>query len=227
MATADQAQLRGVVDAVVSRAGYDLEEISVVAAGRRRLVRVVIDSDHGVDLDDAAEVSRNISAELDEIDEVDGDLAAMGNAAYTLEVTSPGIGRPLTLPRHFRRARGRLLAITATDGGSLAGRILRAGDTEVDLLVGRSGLDHRRVAYADIARARVEVEFSAPSAQVLALLDAETAQKFASDEGPGDLTDDDLTDDDPIDDDPIGDAADNSGTNADESDDEDQDEDER
>ena len=100
--------LRAVIEPVVAAAGFDLEEITVVPAGRRRLVRVVIDSDAGVDLDAAAEVSAALSVRLDEgvADEV------FGEAAYTLEVTSPGIGRPLTLPRHFRRATGRIVSIT-------------------------------------------------------------------------------------------------------------------
>ncbi len=178
MASADQARLREVVDAVVSGAGYDLEELTVVAAGRRRLLRVVIDSDAGVDLDDAAAVSRDISAELDALEEA-GD--PMGAAAYTLEVTSPGIGRPLTLPRHFRRARGRLLSITRNDGTAMLGRVVGAGEQAVELLVGKSGLDARTLDYDDIAKARVEVEFSAPTAQVLALLGEETAQKFQHD----------------------------------------------
>ena len=73
---------------------------------------MVIDSDAGVDLDAAAEVSTALSARLDEgvADEV------FGEAAYTLEVTSPGIGRPLTLPRHFRRATGRIVSITQSTG---------------------------------------------------------------------------------------------------------------
>ncbi len=175
MAPADQVLLRQKVDALVSGAGYDLEELTVVAAGRRRLLRVVIDSDHGVDLDDAAAVSRDISAELDAMADA-GD--PMGDAAYTLEVTSPGIGRPLTLPRHFRRARGRLLAITTADGKTLVGRVVRAGAAGVDLLIGKSGLEPSTLAYPDIAKARVEVEFGAPPAAVLALLGAETAQKF-------------------------------------------------
>jgi ribosome maturation factor RimP len=183
----DQARLHEVVDSVVSGAGYDLEELTVVAAGRRRMLRVVIDSDAGVDLDDAATVSRDISAELDAF----GDSSdPMGAAAYTLEVTSPGIGRPLTLPRHFRRARGRLLSITRTDGSVLIGRVVRAGDSTVDLLVGTSGLDPYSLDYAAIARAKVEVEFSAPSARVLALLGAETSQKFQQD-GPVDMDDED------------------------------------
>ncbi|SDP41996.1 ribosome maturation factor RimP [Nakamurella panacisegetis] len=191
MASADQAKLREVVDAVAAKAGYDVEEMTVVAAGRRRLLRVVIDSDSGVDLDDAAGVSRDISARLDELDAAD----PMGAMAYTLEVTSPGIGRPLTLPRHFRRARGRLLALTRTDGTSMTARVLRAGDTELELLTGRSGLEPLTLSYGTIAKARVEVEFSAPSVAVLARLGPETAEKFSqadveADEGLDDELDD-------------------------------------
>lgn len=174
----DSAQLRKVIEAVVVAAGYDLEDLTVVAAGRRRLLKVVLDSDDGVDLDEAAQVSRDISERLDALDADD----PMGAAAYTLEVTSPGIGRPLTLPRHFRRAQGRLLAITATDGSALLGRVLDAQDDGVDLLAGSSGIEQRRLSYAEIAKARVEVEFSAPSAQVLAVLGARTAQKFQQEE---------------------------------------------
>ncbi len=177
MASADQARLRAVVDDVVSRAGYDLEDLTVVAAGRRRLLRVVIDSDGGVDLDDAAAVSRDISAELDALEATD----PMGQAAYTLEVTSPGIGRALSLPRHFRRARGRMLAVTTTDGRSLTGRVRTALATEVELLTGSSGTEPLTLRYDSIAKARVEVEFSSPSAQVLAALDPETAEKLQGD----------------------------------------------
>ena len=203
MASADQAKLREVVDAVAAAAGYDVEEMTVVAAGRRRLLRVVIDSDSGVDLDDAAGVSRDISARLDELDrasEATGDVAGadpMGAAAYTLEVTSPGIGRPLTLPRHFRRARGRLLAITGVDGKSLTARVLRAGETEVDLLTGRSGVEPLTLGYGAIAKARVEVEFSAPSAAVLALLGPETAGKFDRADVEADEIDEDEAGDEP------------------------------
>ncbi len=166
--------VREVVDEIVTAAGYDLEELTVVAAGRRRMLRVVIDSDDGVDLDDAAEVSRAISERLDALEAQD----PMGQAAYTLEVTSPGIGRPLTLPRHFRRARGRLLAVTPTQGSPFLGRVLLAEDDKVQLLTGPSGVEPRLIGYPDIARAKVEVEFNPPSAQVLALLDAETAATF-------------------------------------------------
>lgn len=174
----DQSRLREVVEAVVTAAGYDLEDLTVVAAGRRRLLKVVLDSDDGVDLDEAAQVSRDISERLDALEAAD----PMGVAAYTLEVTSPGIGRPLTLPRHFRRARGRLLAITTTDGSAVLGRVLAAQDDGVDLLVGSAGIDPRRLSYDEIDKARVEVEFNTPSAQVLALLGEQTAQKFSNSE---------------------------------------------
>ena len=90
----------------------DLESIRVTAAGRRRLLRVVVDSDHGVSLDDAAAVSRQLSAALDSV-------AVMGDFPYTLEVSSPGVDRPLTDPRHWRRAAGRLVQVTAADAGAL------------------------------------------------------------------------------------------------------------
>lgn len=241
MASAAQARLRAVVDEVVSRAGYDLEDLTVVAAGRRRLLRVVIDSDGGVDLDDAAAVSRDISAELDALEATD----PMGQAAYTLEVSSPGIGRPISLPRHFRRARGRLLAITTTEGRSLTGRIRTALDTEVELLTGRSGTQSLTVRYDDIAKARVEVEFSAPSPQVLAALDPETAEKLQGDgaaevdaaldadpDGPSaephddtDDTDDTGLDDDTEPDDTEPDDTDDDDTNTGPDDDTDDDED--
>jgi ribosome maturation factor RimP len=176
--TPDQSPLREVVEAVVTAAGYDLEDLTVVAAGRRRLLKVILDSDDGVDLDEAAQVSRDISERLDALEAAD----PMGAAAYTLEVTSPGIGRPLTMPRHFRRAVGRMLAIITTDGSTVLGRVLAAQDDGVDLLVGKAGLDPRRLTYDEIDKARVEVEFNPPSAQVLALLGEQTAQKFSNSE---------------------------------------------
>src|SRR6476619_5993921 len=94
-----------VIRPVVTAAGMDLESVRVSAAGRRRLLRVVVDSDRGVSLDDAAEISRQLSAVLDE-------ATVMGDFPYTLEVSAPGVDRPLTEPRHWRRATGRLVEVT-------------------------------------------------------------------------------------------------------------------
>jgi len=168
MTLGDDGRLRAVVSAVVRRAGFDLEELTVIAAGRRRLVRVAIDRDGGVDLDSAAAVSRDISQELD----AEGGDEVLGGAPYTLEVTSPGIGRPLTEARHFRRAAGRLVTVTLADGGTLPARILRVDGDTVVLLTGPDGLQQRSVPLAGISRAKVEVEFAPPPAAVADLLAA-------------------------------------------------------
>jgi ribosome maturation factor RimP len=164
----DDGRLRAIVTEVTRAHGYDLEELTARTVGRRRLVRVVIDCDDGVSLDDAAEVSREISARLDGPDD------PLGELPYTLEVTSPGVGRPLREPRHFRRSRGRLLAVT-TAQGQLTGHLLRAGDSGIDLLVaGKKGaISSVAVPYGQITAAKVEVEFAAPPAAVQELLDEE------------------------------------------------------
>ena len=89
----------------------DLESVKVTTAGRRRLLRVVVDSDRGVSLDDAALASRELSAKLDASD-------VMGDMPYTLEVSSPGVDRPLTQPRHWQRAVGRLVRVPLTPSGA-------------------------------------------------------------------------------------------------------------
>ena len=161
MGSGDEHRLREIVGQLTTEAGYDLEELAVRSAGRRRVVRVVIDADGGVTLDAAADLSRSISERLDAI----GDDDPAGSAPYTLEVTSPGIGRPLTLPRHFRRARTRLVALVTTDGRSITGHVAGITDDAVQLVLsGRKGLTEEQVPFTDIARAKVEVEFSPPSA---------------------------------------------------------------
>ncbi|HYZ57205.1 MAG TPA: ribosome maturation factor RimP, partial [Streptosporangiaceae bacterium] len=85
--------------AVVGALGMELESVRLTTAGRRRLLRVVVDSDRGVSLDDAALASRELSSKLDASD-------VMGEMPYTLEVSSPGVDRPLTQPRHWQRAVG-------------------------------------------------------------------------------------------------------------------------
>jgi ribosome maturation factor RimP len=147
-------RVRDLVAPVVAAAGYDLEDVSVGQAGRRRLVRVVVDRDGGVDLDAVADVSRVVSDALD-----DGD--ALGAAPYVLEVSSPGVDRPLTEPRHWRRAAGRLVRAGLADGGHVDGRVLDADDEAVTLEVDGQP---RRVPYGELARGRVQVEFNRSAA---------------------------------------------------------------
>ncbi|HEY8371450.1 MAG TPA: ribosome maturation factor RimP [Pseudonocardiaceae bacterium] len=155
------AQLEPVVLDAVRGVGFDLELLEVQQSGRRRLVRVVVDSDDGVGLDQVAEASRAVSAALDTRE----DLLP---GPYTLEVTSRGVDRPLTQPRHWRRARFRLVRVQLVDGGQLLGRVGDSDDEGVVLLVEGQ---LRRVAYADVRRAVVEVEFRQPPAEELAALE--------------------------------------------------------
>lgn len=161
---AKTARLREAIEPVVTAAGLDLEELRSEAAGKYRMVRVIVDGDGGVTLDDIAELSQRISARLDESD-------AAGGAAYVLEVTSPGVDRPLTAPRHWRRARGRLVKMRLVDGGErktgeLVGRITASDEKSVTLDVDGAGRDLAgtvTIPFADVASARVQVEFARPA----------------------------------------------------------------
>jgi ribosome maturation factor RimP len=158
------ARLAGWIAPVVDAAGDDLDELVVTPAGRRSVVRVVVDRDAGVTLDDIAEVSRAVSAALDAND---GDL---GRAPYVLEVTSPGVDRPLTEPRHWRRNTGRLVAVAAGPHGSaeqVTARVLTVDDTGVTLAVEAQGKPgarkrppvQRHVPWSELGAGRVQVEF--------------------------------------------------------------------
>jgi ribosome maturation factor RimP len=154
----DEDRIAAVIQPVVAAAGMDLESVRVTAAGRRRLLRVVVDSDGGVSLDDAAAVSRELSAALDTV-------AVMGDFPYTLEVSSPGVDRPLADPRHWRRAVGRLVKVTVTDSGgarAMSGRISAADADGVTLDVEGDPKTRRRFPYALLGPGAIQVEFGHP-----------------------------------------------------------------
>lgn len=136
----------------LASSGLDLEDVETSVAGRRHLVRVLVDKSGGVTLDEIAEATRLVSSLLDEHD-------VLGDAPYTLEVTSPGIDRPLTLPRHWQRNLSRLVKVTPREGASFVGRVMAAGESSATLDV--EG-DLKEVSYADTAKARVEIEFNRP-----------------------------------------------------------------
>ncbi|WP_369146830.1 ribosome maturation factor RimP [Streptomyces sp. R44] len=156
MSTTQSDRLRGLVEPLVAAKDLDLEEIEVSRAGRRGLLRIVVDSDEGVELDACAELSRAISEKLDETD-------AMGEGEYVLEVSSPGADRPLTEHRHYVRATGRLAKLQLVEGGDLVARILAVDEDGLDMEVpgvkGRKPTA-RRVEFAEIVKARVEIEFN-------------------------------------------------------------------
>jgi ribosome maturation factor RimP len=160
----EPAELASLLEPVIHAAGLDLETVRVSPAGRRRLLRLVVDADGGVGLDKIAEVSREVSTRLDA-------SGAMGEVPYTLEVSSPGVDRPLTEPRHWRRAQGRLVSVplAVRDGNAsssitagarraptIEGRVLVAGDTGVTLEVDGDQLE---LDYAELGPGRVQVEF--------------------------------------------------------------------
>ncbi|HET6359228.1 ribosome maturation factor RimP [Streptomyces sp.] len=156
MSTTQSERLRGLLEPLVSAADLDLEEIEVSRAGKRRMLRIIVDSDEGATLDACAELSRVISQKLDETD-------AMGEDEYVLEVSSPGADRPLTEYRHYVRATGRLVKLQLHESGELVARILTVDDEGLDLEVpGVKGRrpTARRVTFAEIAKARVEIEFN-------------------------------------------------------------------
>jgi ribosome maturation factor RimP len=145
-----RAQLVRELTGPLQDAGYDLEAVEVSPAGRRRLLRVAVDKDRGVTMDEISEATKVISRLLDDSD-------VMGEQPYTLEVTSPGVDRPLTLPRHWRRNQGRLVAVHLDGGAQVTGRIRGTSEESVELEIGDGT---RTVAFADVTKARVQVEFN-------------------------------------------------------------------
>ena len=134
----------------LSALGLDLEAVELTPAGKRRVLRVAVDQDGGVSLDDIADATRAVSGVLDDTD-------LMGETAYTLEVTSRGVDRPLTEPRHWRRNRDRLVKVSLLDGTQLTGRVTDSDDAGVTLDVDGSP---RRLAYDEVGKALVQIEFN-------------------------------------------------------------------
>ncbi|GAB3696842.1 ribosome maturation factor RimP [Mariniluteicoccus flavus] len=153
--------LTDLLEPLLSHHGLELEALDNVPAGRRRVLKVTVDGDgpdgRGPTLDEIASATRAISEHLDETN-------AMGEQAYTLEVSSRGTSRPLTEPKHWRRNVGRLVKITTVETEPLVGRIVEAGDEAVVLEVTRDtkkGITEREtVAYAEVTKAVVQVELN-------------------------------------------------------------------
>jgi ribosome maturation factor RimP len=146
----DAERVAKVLEPVVTPLGMDLEGVRVTSAGRRRVLRIVVDADGGVSLDDIAVVSRDLSAALDE-------SAVMGEQPYTLEVSSPGVDRPLTERRHWRRAIGRLVVAPLPDGTTVEGRITGASGDGITLDI--NGESHR-FGYSDLGPGKIKIEFA-------------------------------------------------------------------
>lgn len=158
--------LEPVIRDAVGAAGFELEELEVQRAGRRCLVKVVVDGESGIELDQVADVSRALSGVLDAHDHVLG-------GPYTLEVTSPGLDRPLTKPRHWRRAHLRLVKVRTAEE-TFTGRVGDAGADGVRMLVGG---ELRQVPFDAVDHAVIEVEFKQAPPEELALLGGGTQEE--------------------------------------------------
>lgn len=160
-----QKEVIELLDGEFARAGYEIEDVIVDPAARPPRITVVADGDDGLDLESIAQLSRTASTLLDELD--------ARSAPYVLEVTSPGVDRPLTTEKHFRRARGRKVELTLSDGTQLTGRIGETRDGVVRLVVraGRqANFSVRELPLHGISKAVVQVEFSPPNPRELELV---------------------------------------------------------
>jgi ribosome maturation factor RimP len=145
-------RLEALAERCVTTLGLDLEAVELSQAGKRRVLRIAVDADGGVPIESITEATRELSKALDTSD-------VMGARPYTLEVTSRGVDRPLTLSRHWRRNIGRLVIADLADGSRLKGRITAVGEDAVDVTVDGA---LRRLPLEDVATARIEAELTRP-----------------------------------------------------------------
>lgn len=125
--------------------GYYLEDLNISSAGKRSLLTVIIDADRHLSLDEVTQATKAIS-------EIVENIGALGSTPFTLEVSSPGVDRPLTKPRHWRKNIDRRVKIILQDGKEIKGRIKSASEIFAKI-------DEIEVSYADIKRANLEIEF--------------------------------------------------------------------
>ena len=147
-------QISELITPALQQAGYFLEDVNLVTPGNHRIVTVIVDGESALNLDQVTVASKLVSELMDE-------ATFMGETPFTLEVTSPGIDRPLTLPRHFAKNVTRLLKVTKTDGIVVTGRITSNTETDVTLaVIEKKETKEVVVSLADIKRAVVEIEFN-------------------------------------------------------------------
>ena len=150
-----QTQVIELLGEEFARAGYEIEDVVIDTRTRPPRITVIADGDNALDLDTIATLSRSASALLDSLDSIQD--------RYVLEVSSPGVDRPLTSEKHFRRARGRKVDMVLSDGSQLTGRVGETRDQTIALVI-RDGRDWkmREIPLADVVKAVVQVEFSSP-----------------------------------------------------------------
>jgi len=170
-----QTQVKELLDGEFTRAGYEIEDVVIDERARPPRITVIADGDTELNLDTIAALSRSASILLDEVEGLDG--------SYVLEVSSPGVDRPLTSEKHFRRARGRKIELALTDGSQVTGRAGEMRDGTLTLVVRDARARDwavRSISLDEILNAVVQVEFSPPSQDELELA---TVDRSAESEG--------------------------------------------
>jgi ribosome maturation factor RimP len=138
-------EISAVITPALTSLGFYLEDLNITSAGKRSLLTVIVDADRHLSLDEVTVATKAIS-------EIVENIPALGSTPFTLEVTSPGIDRPLTKPRHWRKNINRLVKIVLLDGSQITGRIKQAGESAATI-------DENVINYLDIKRANLEIEF--------------------------------------------------------------------
>jgi ribosome maturation factor RimP len=171
-----QTQVIELLDGEFARAGYEIEDVVIDERSRPPRITVIAAGDTALNLDTVAALSRSASNLLDAERDIGG--------TYVLEVSSPGVDRPLTSEKHFRRARGRKVDLTLTDGTQVSGRVGEIHDGTVDVVI-RDGRDWtvRPIPLSDAVKAVVQVEFSQPAQRELELAGVDRADRSATTEG--------------------------------------------
>jgi ribosome maturation factor RimP len=170
-----QTQVIELLDGEFARAGYEIEDVVIDGRARPPRITVIADGDTALDMDTIAALSRSASSLLDAVKSIEG--------RYVLEVSSPGVDRPLTNEKHFRRARGRKIELALSDGTHVTGRVGEMRDDTLSLVVHDDRARDwtvRPVSLGEILKAVVQVDFAPPSERELELA---TVDRSAETEG--------------------------------------------
>ena len=133
------------VTPALSALGFYLEDVTITSAGRRSMLTIIVDGDTHLSLDQVTSATKAIG-------EIVESIQSLGETPFTLEVTSPGLDRPLTKPRHWRKNIDRLVKVVLLDGKEIKGRIKAASENSATV-------DESEIKFSDIKRVSLEVEF--------------------------------------------------------------------
>jgi ribosome maturation factor RimP len=125
--------------------GFYLEDVTIISAGRRSMLTIIVDGDTHLSLDQVTSATKAIG-------EIVESIQSLGETPFTLEVTSPGLDRPLTKVRHWQKNLNRLVKVVLLDGLEIKGRIKDVNEVSATV-------DEKNISYSDIKRATLEIEF--------------------------------------------------------------------